>query len=219
MRLMIGSLNLKVSEAFSNYERYKFEKGQVLISPDQEPNCVYQISSGFVRQFFLSQKGSDLTIHIFKPGDFFPLMWAVGEIPNSYTYEAITQIELIKIPREQTLEFLKKDPENLIQIIQSLYAALSGILFRLESQVFETSDRRVASTLLLLAKDFGNEKRGEVKINLKFTHNDIGKIAGLVRETTSLEIEKLIKEGVIKYEGRYLKIRNLNKLRSKASVV
>ena len=73
--------------------------------------------------------------------------------------------------------------------------------------------------LLLSASRFGSKnKSGEIEIQLTFTHQEIANLAGLTREATSLEMEKLKKKGLVVSKDRHLIIKDPKKLREESLI-
>lgn len=76
------------------------------------------------------------------------------------------------------------------------------------SRAFE----KVTSSLLICAQSFGEKHGSNVVLTLPLTHRDIATLSGLTRETTCLEMKKLEKKGLIEKMGRFLVIRDVNRL-------
>ncbi|MBI4091405.1 Crp/Fnr family transcriptional regulator [candidate division WWE3 bacterium] len=197
---------------FSKYEKISLRKGEVVIRSDEQPSRIHYLKEGFVRQYVISTRGIELTLHVYNPGSFFPMIWALGELPNKYNFEALSDTILYKAKKEEVDKFIKNNPEILYDLLKRLSAGISGLLYRIESGVFDRSSVKIASTLLYLGRHFSEENSDNLKIKLKFTHSDISKIAGLTRETTSIEIKRLVRSGLISYTKRFMTINNPQKL-------
>lgn len=150
---------------------------------------------------------------IFKPGDIFPVSWAIGDEPVSYFVEAMTVAELWRVPRDQFLEFVRDKPEILMDLTRRMLVRLLGLMRRMEYLVFGNANNKVASILLICAERFGRREGGKVTIEVPLTHSDIASLVGLTRETASIEMKKLEKSGLIGYRGRLVTILNSRGLR------
>ena len=82
----------------------------------------------------------------------------------------------------------------------------------MEYLVFSNAYIKVATTLLICAKRFGEKDGDIVIVKVPLTHHDISTLVGVTRETTSLEIKKLEKQGYLGKLGRLFIIRNVKKL-------
>lgn len=181
------------------------------------PAGVFYLKKGFVRRYTISEEGEELTLIIFKPGDFFPVMWAIKNIPNNEYLEAMTEVEVQRVPRESFLAFLKQYPEVGFEVLGNIVTRLDGILERIKYLVFGNADQKVASILVICGERFGEKKGRTVLIKLALTHQDIASLIGLTRETTSIEIKKLERDGLISHQGRFILIKNMTKLQKEAN--
>lgn len=189
----------KIDDFFQAFPSFSFPKGTKLLEPSQEPSSVFYLVTGFVRQYLLTPTGEDLTIHFYKPGSFFPLFWVINNDSNPYFFEAQTPITCIKAPKSDVLSFIQANPDVQHSIISRLLRAIDGLTTRLTYLTHASAGAKIQTTLLFLKKHFGDHLEG-------FTHEDISKIAGLTRETTSRELEKLQKQGKIIQQGSQLRI-------------
>src|SRR4030067_2058893 len=105
---------LKLDNFFARFKSvHSYKKGELIIRADDPPSGIFYLKSGFVRLYSISKDGQDITFNIFKPGSYFPMFWAIGNSPNSYYFEAMTRIEVMKAPKEELIKFLKSNPDNL----------------------------------------------------------------------------------------------------------
>jgi CRP-like cAMP-binding protein len=83
----------------------------------------------------------------------------------------------------------------------------------MEYLVFSNAYTKIATTLISCANKFGEiQKNNSTIIDIPLTHKDIATLVGITRETTSLEMKKLEKQGFISRDGRRLIINNVKKL-------
>lgn len=183
---------------YDKFEHCFFRKGEIIIYPKKDsPDAIF-IKKGYVREYTLSHQGVELTLHIFSPGSCFPMTWIISSIKNRYFYEALTQVEAYKIPKEKMLNFLKKRPDVLFDLTDRLLRGLDKLVFRIEGLVFASAYWRVVSVLLFLARHFGQkETDGRVMLTYKFTHRDVAALAGISRETASRTLKMAKKRGLI----------------------
>lgn len=191
----------------------RFKKNQLILSPGSEPSGVFYVKSGFIRLYLISENGKEITFNIMKPGTYFSMIWAVNGTPNIYFYEALTDIVLFKAPKDEVTKFLEKHPEVLYDLTKRILSGLDGMTKLMEALLTGSANQQVASVLLVLARRFGNhQQNGEITIDLPVTHRIIGTLAALSRESTSLEIEKLSKKGIISQRNHLIVIKELEKL-------
>lgn len=193
-----------------------YKKREIILRPEDVPSGVFIIKKGFVRFYTISESGEELTLVIFKRGDFFPILWAINNTPNVQYFEAMTDVEVLRVRREKFVEFLKHNSEVEFEVLSKVSIRLEGLLERIEYLVFGNAYQKIASILVICGERFGEKKDGGILIKLILTHRDIANLIGLTRETTSLEIKKLERKKIIGHQGRLILIKNVKKLQKEA---
>ena len=207
----------KLEKFFSRFKPISYRKKELIFQPDEEPDSVFYLKDGYVRMYSVSEKGKELTLNIFKPGSYFPMIWAIGDIPNYYYYETMMAVTVYKTSKDQLIGFLKKEPLLLYELTKRIIIGTAGILTRLEYLLFGDAYQRVTSSLLLSARRFGLDKQnGEVEIQLPLTHQEVANLACLTRESTSLEMRKLAKNNLVISQKRKLIIKSMDRLRKES---
>ncbi|MBI2022869.1 Crp/Fnr family transcriptional regulator [Candidatus Daviesbacteria bacterium] len=207
-------LDKNIGEFFSKFPSKKYPKGAVLLNPEELPPGVIYLKDGYVRQFTISDEGVELTLHIYSPNAHFPMFWALNGSENKHYFQAVTAIEIAISPKEKFIQFLKLHPDSLFSFTRRVISGLEGLSRRIEITSFGSAYQRVVSMLLFLARHFGEKSQEKITLTSKFTHHEIAGLAGLSRERTSIEMEKLIKKGLIKYNNHKIIIADLKKLSS-----
>ena len=54
-----------------------YKKGEMLIRADDDPQGIFCLTKGYIRQYTISSLGTELTLHILKPTSYFPMVWAL----------------------------------------------------------------------------------------------------------------------------------------------
>lgn len=212
------NVEVKVENFFLQFTKHLYQKGEMILEPDQNPLGAYYLKKGYVREYGISPQGVEITLHIFSPQSYFPMMWVMAEIPNRYYYDALTDVEVYSAPKEKILLFLKENPDVLWDLNQRLFMGLDKLIARIEYLAYGKAYEKVISILLYLARHFGEVKNGKVYINQKFTHRDIGSLAAISRETASREWEKLEKSKLITMEDQIIVIPDIQRLQQEISM-
>jgi CRP-like cAMP-binding protein len=206
----------KTEEFKKFYEQFilrQYKKGEMLIRADDDPQGIFCLTKGYVRQYTISKSGLELTLHILKPTSYFPMVWAINGTPNVYFFEALTAIEVGRAPREQVVNFIKDKPTVIFELVSELLEDYAETLTRVEHLVFSDAYRRVISVLIYIAKHFGERHEKSVVVRHRFTQQDIATLVGVARETASNEMTKLEKKGLLTYVDHsilFKSIKNLN---------
>ena len=98
----------RLVEFFGRFSEIKYAKKEYILRAEDEPQGIYFLKSGFVKQVFLTESGKCLTLNIFKPGTYFPLTWALGGVENHDFFEAMTAVVTYRAPNDQVLAWLKQ---------------------------------------------------------------------------------------------------------------
>ena len=198
---------------------YKFKKTKLILWPEVQPLGVFYVKSGFIRQYLISKNGKELTVNILKPETYFPVIWAINNVVNIYFYESLTEVTLLKAPRDEVVKQLENHPELLYDLTKRTLSGLDGITRIMETLLTGNAYEQITSVLLVLAQRFGKlTGKKEILICIPLTHRLIGTLAGLSRETTSLELEKLTKNKIISRKNRFILIKNLEKLEKESLI-
>jgi CRP/FNR family transcriptional regulator, cyclic AMP receptor protein len=184
---------------FSQFQLRRYKTGEILIRADDDPQGIFCLTKGYVRQYTISKTGLELTLHILQPISYFPMVWAINGTPNVYYFEALTPVEIGRAPREQVVNFIKNKPDLIFALMSELLKRYDESLTRIEHLVFSDAYRRVISVLLYIAKYFGEKSGDEVVVKHRFTHQDVATLVGVARETTSLELSKLAKKQLVTF--------------------
>lgn len=190
----------------------RYRKKDIILHPDTSPNSIFFIKSGYIRAYRISESGEELTLIILKTGDLFPITAGIQDLQNNYYVEAITSVEIVKASKDDFSEFLKTNPDVLYELTNDILSRFGTLLTRMEYLIVSHAYEKVASTLLICAQNFGEQRGLDVVLKLPLTHKDIANLAGITRETTCLEMKKLEKKGLIGRLGRLFVVKDIKKL-------
>jgi CRP-like cAMP-binding protein len=206
----------KLSNFFSKFKKYFYKKGETILRGGDVPQGVCFIGKGYVKDYSVSREGEELTLIMFKPGDFFPMQWVFNAWINVHYFEAATPVEIWRCSKEDFVTFIKANPDVFFELTSRIMLRLGGILQRMEYLAFGNSYEKVVSIISIFAERFGKKVGKNIVIQVPFTHKDIASFLGLARETASVEIKKLERKGLIAYRGKLILVRNKNKLRQES---
>ena len=205
----------KLDTFFSQFPTFEFKKGATIIHAGQTPNGVYYVKSGVIRSYWMSAEGTEVTQNMFKPHSFLPMSWAIAGIENNCYYDAMTDVLTNRAPKEAVLTFLKKEPDVIYDLLRRIYIGLEGLWMHMESLTTGNSATKLAASLFILVKRFGKKAEADnAIIELKMNEKDIASYAGMTRETTSRELQKLKKENIVDFQKGVVAIKDIKKLES-----
>jgi CRP-like cAMP-binding protein len=164
-------------------------------------DCVYYLQSGRAKLTVVSQAGKEATITLLTAGEFIgeeALIGVVGQ--RLYTATAITVCSALKIEREAMLRVLHEEHTFSDLFLKFVLTRSMRIQADLVDQLFNSSEKRLARTLLLMA-DFGQPGEPEPLIP-PITQETLAAMIGTTRSRVSFFMNRFRKLGLIEYNGR-----------------
>lgn len=202
----------KLDTFFSQYPEKSYKKGVILVQPGSEPAGIFYIEDGIVRSYSISEEGTEITLNVFKSHAFIPMSWAIADIPNKRFFEAMTAVKVRIAPKQKVLDFIRNEPDIIYDLLKRIYIGMEGLWMHVESLTAGSSYRKIASSLVILARRFGNQEKGEYVISLKMNENEIANYAGVSRETASRELQKLKKSNLVDFKSGTITIHDMKQL-------
>ena len=207
----------KLNEFFSRFKNFNYKKDEVILRPGDVPQGISFVKTGFVRLYSFSKEGKELTLVIYKPEDFFPVVWTFrGDRPSIYYFETLSDVQIYRCPREEFVDFLDKNHDVFVEVNDHILERFQVALRRMQYLTFGNSTSKLASILMICGKDFGGEKDGGIEIQIPLTHKNIADLVGVTRETVSVELKKLEKRGLVGYNSKLIVIKDKEGLEAEA---
>lgn len=210
-------VNQKVENFFSQFKHQSYKKGEILIRAEEDPSGIFFIQKGTVKQYTISQKGEELVVNIYKPLTFLPMSWAINQTPNKYYFESLEELEVIKAPKEDVVNFLKQNTDVTFDLLSRVYRGLDGVLTKLVALMDGEAHGRLVNELVILAKRFGQGTNFQ-NIEINSSEKDLANQTGMARETVSREIKILKDKGLVEFNKNQLIIKDLLKLEQELQI-
>jgi CRP-like cAMP-binding protein len=209
----------RISEFFSNFTLVTYQKGERIIREHEDPSHVFLVKRGIARMYLISLKGNELTTLLLSSGDLFPIRWINRDLRNIYNFQAMTEIEVWRAPKDKFRAFMYANQDVMQYIMQSLLQDRRILVYRLQCAIFGSATNKVASSLLIASQRYQEEMSEDESAppEVPLTHQQIADLSGITRETTSVELKKMEAEGLISYRGRTIVLNNFEGLQKVAS--
>lgn len=191
-----------------------FKKGKVVFWEGDQPQFLFILKKGKVKLFKQSSSGKETILRIVDMGDTFGELALFDGRPYSMSARAMEAISVIKIPRPEFLNLLKKHPAMSFEIILELSRRLRDSQDIIQGLAVERVEGRIVSLLLKLADRIGRPEAGMIRIPLILTRQDIADMVGSTVETTIRIVSRLSKEGLIETKGKTIYIKDPKGLQS-----
>jgi CRP-like cAMP-binding protein len=178
----------------------KYRKDQVVFSQGQVADAVFYIQQGKIKLTVVSEQGKEAVVAILGPGDFFGEGCLNGHPLRIATTRAIDECVVTRIEKATMIATIHNEPEFSELFMSYLLTRNSRIEEDLIDQLFNSSEKRLARLLLLLA-NFGKEGRPEPIVG-KFSQEMLAEMIGTTRSRVSFFMNKFRKLGFIEYNGK-----------------
>lgn len=201
----------KLTAFFQKYKKKQYRSRESIIEAHETINGIYFLEKGLVRQYAITREGEEITLHIFKPSSYFPIMLVLSDIPNSYFFEAVDETIVYVAPVNDVITFINSNEDILKDLTVRLSKGMMGLLRKIENTMSVQAYVRVMSTLLYLGKSIGQKEENKNIVLLNMSHTDVASWVGLQRETVSRQLERLHKKSILRNKNHILSL-NLEKL-------
>ena len=176
-----------------------FSKKQTIFVQGDPSDAVFYIQTGKVRLTVVSKSGKEATIGILNEGDFFGESCLTGRFLRLGSATAMTECSVMRIEKKSMMEVLHR--EHAFSDMFVAYLLKRNIRYEedLVDQLFNSSEKRLARILLLLAQ-FGKDGKPEVAIP-KISQETLAEMIGTTRSRVSFFMNRFRKLGFIRYNG------------------
>ena len=172
---------------------------QIVFSQGDPADAVFYIQRGKVELRVLSQQGKEAILASLGVGDFFGEGCLAGQPLRMATAVAATECSVMRLEKSSMIAVLHKEPVFSALFISYLLIRNIRIEEDLVDQLFNSSEKRLARLLLLLA-NFGKEGKPEAVIP-KVSQESLAEMIGTTRSRVSFFMNKFRKLGFIEYNG------------------
>jgi CRP-like cAMP-binding protein len=177
----------------------KSPKDKVIFSQGDTADAVFYVQEGKVKLTVVSQQGKEAVVAILEQGSFFGEACLAGEHVRIATTTAIEKSAIVRIEKQAMINVLREEPAFSELFISYMLSRNIRIQEDLVDQLFNSSEKRLARVLLLLAH-YGKEGKPEATI-AKISQETLAEMVGTTRSRVSFFMNKFRKLGLIEYNG------------------
>ena len=176
-----------------------FKKRQKIFAQGDIADAVFYVQTGKVKLTVVSKTGKEATVGILGDGDFFGEGSLAGQALRMGSATALTDCAVLRIDKKAMMEALHREHEFSDMFVAYLLARNIRYEEDLVDQLFNSSEKRLARILLLLAR-FGKEGVPEPVIP-KISQETLAEMIGTTRARVSFFMNRFRKLGFIHYNG------------------
>ena len=177
----------------------KYRKARKVYSQGDQADTVFYIQDGKVKVCVVSEQGKEAVVALHGPGDFFGEGCLNGHSVRTTTVVTMTECVVMRFEKAAIMRVLHEEPKFSEMFMSYLLSRNSRIEEDLVDQLFNSSEKRLARVLLLMA-NFGKEGKPEPVIG-KISQETLAEMVGTTRSRVSMFMNKFRKLGFVKYNG------------------
>src|SRR5271157_1433451 len=178
----------------------KYRKDQIVFSQGQVADAVFYIQQGKVKLTVVSEQGKEAVVAILGPGQFFGEACLNGHPLRIATTRALEECLITRLEKATMIATIHNEPEFSELFMSYLLTRNSRIEEDLIDQLFNSSEKRLARLLLLLA-NFGKEGKPEPIVGT-FSQETLAEMIGTTRSRVSFFMNKFRKLGLSEYNRK-----------------
>lgn len=203
-----------IRDYFEQYTLFRYQKGQILVFNGERSNYVYYLLEGRVKVYDVSYRGDEIVVHVYKPGDFFPVSHLFGRTKNPYIYESDSVVTIRRAPAGDIFDLFALSPDVTLSLLTQAYNYIEAFLDRQALLMAGSARSKLIYELMVQCRQFGTQIDDDC-YELDINEKDLGARAGLSRETVNREARKLKRENLIRLERKRIIIPSIDKLEKK----
>jgi CRP/FNR family transcriptional regulator, cyclic AMP receptor protein len=174
-------------------------KDEILFSQGESADSVFYIQKGKAKITVVSNQGKEAIVAIIGSGDFCGEGCLAGQPRRLATVKAMTECVIMRVDKTTMVRVLHDEPEFFQMFVSHLLTRNSRVEADLVDRLFNSSEKRLARLLLLLA-NFGREGTPEPIIP-KISQETLGEMVGTTRSHVSFFMNKFRRLGFVDYSG------------------
>jgi CRP/FNR family cyclic AMP-dependent transcriptional regulator len=176
-----------------------YRKDQVVFSQGDPADAVFYIQKGKVKITVVSERGKEAVVAILGASDFFGEACLAGQAKRVATAAAMADSTIVRLEKAAIIGVIHSEPAFSEMFIAHLLGRTIRVEADLVDQLFNSSEKRLARLLLLLA-NFGKEGKPEPVI-AKIGQETLAKMIGTTRSRVSFFMNRFRELGFIEYNG------------------
>jgi CRP/FNR family transcriptional regulator, cyclic AMP receptor protein len=177
----------------------RFGKDQIVFSQGDPADALFYIQKGKAKVTVVSEQGKEAVVAIFGANEFFGEGCLAGQAQRIATVTAMADCVIMRLEKAAVVDVIHREPAFSEMFIAHLLGRTIRVEADLVDQLFNSSEKRLARLLLLLA-NFGKEGKPE-PIIAKISQETLAEMIGTTRSRVSFFMNKFRKLGFIDYNG------------------
>jgi CRP/FNR family cyclic AMP-dependent transcriptional regulator len=193
-----------------------FPRRSVIYFPDEPGESLLLLTRGRVKIMSLTPDGREMIFAFIEPGELFGELAVLDSAPRNEHAEAVEASYVLAIPREEMVWLMGQRPDIALSITKLIGLRLRRVENRLKNILFRSIRERCLSMLLELLGSYGRASGKRWEIDLRLSHQELANLIGATRETITLTLGQLQKDGLIVINRRRITVLDRERLEDEA---
>jgi CRP/FNR family transcriptional regulator, cyclic AMP receptor protein len=190
-----------------------FSRRQIIYFPDDLGQTVLLLARGRVKIKAVTPDGRETIFAFIEAGELFGELALVDAEPRREYAEAVVDSLVLALPREEVLWLMEQRPDVAMHVTKLLGFRRRRIENRLRNILFRSTRERTVALILELLESHGQRtKDGLWEVRLKLSHQELANLIGATRESVTLALGRLQRDGLIKVHRRLIRVPDRAKL-------
>jgi CRP-like cAMP-binding protein len=194
----------------------RFPRGMALFHERQPGDRVMVVLAGTVKLISVSEDGREVLLALRGPGDLLGELGALDGRPRSASAIALDDVQVLVVPAADFKSFLEKHPRAAMVILEMLATRLRDADRKRVEFAAQDSMSRVAARIVELSEHFGEERVGEIHIDLPISQEELAGWTGCSRDSVVKALQSMRGLGWIDTERRRIIVHDFNAVRQRA---
>lgn len=206
IELFKGLTDEDMMELLQGMLHSQHESKHFLYTPEDAVENVYILKEGEVT-LYKSVDGKKIILDVLKPGAVFGNIGFDPDSGESHFAEVTQKAFICTLPTDFFLQILQKRPDIALQALKVLSKRVSQYEMQIRTlSALQAKDRILATVHLLNSKEDSSILPPILRSHTKITHEKLGNMTGLTRETVTKQLSELEKEGMISVERKDIRL-------------
>lgn len=175
-----------------------FQRGEPIFHQGSMGSMLYLITEGQVRIFTVSEGGQELSVTIFRQGEFFGELALLDGLPRSASAVAMHRTTALLLHRAAFLRAVADHPQLAVSVLEALALRLRQSTSHADMLGTSSASQRVIRQILIFAERYGGQEHSANGIELRLTQDDLASLAGTTRETVNRVLATLRDQRLIR---------------------
>ena len=184
------------------------EAGEILYLAGDRERRVHIVARGVIKMTARDAQGAETILCLAVPGDVVGDIAALDELPQPLDAVAATRCTVVGVDADLFVEVISSSRTAVLELGRALAGRTRWVCDTALERTSSEVPARLAGRLLDLADLIGYVRQGTIEMELPLAQRDLGRLAGMCRESACKTMRRFKRQGMVDYEGRRVRILN-----------